>query len=176
MNSQATARAGGHKRKLPYKTEEELNEAVKAVTIRVGGKYTKRGEQRKEVYEDDYEADIVVPEKFAMGHVKLQVNRYIKEKLKGIRARTFEVDTTVAPKPAEGKFKARDFISHQGILDNESAKRLHLERQRKRELERKMREDGTYQPPEFSDTTNYGDDGLPPVVNEREAFASEGGE
>lgn len=157
------ARAGKPRRKLPYLTEEELNAPIKAVTIRVVGKYTKRAEQRKEVYEDDYEADIVVPERYAMGHVKLGINRYVKEKLKGIRARTFEVDATVEAVPAEGKFRRRDFFSHQGLLDNASAKRLYDERMAKRRAEREAEEDPDYVPPPFQDTTSYGDDGLPPL-------------
>lgn len=151
------------KRKLPYLTEEELNQSVKAVTIRVVGKYTKRAEQRKEVYEDDYEADIDVPEKYAMGHVKLGINRYVKAVLKGIRARTFEVDSSVPAKPSEKKYKRRDFFSHQGLLDNQSAKRIYDERMAKRRAEREAEEDENYVPPSFQDTTRYGDDGLPPL-------------
>lgn len=157
---------GGHKRPLPYLTEEQLNAATKALKIRVTGSYTKRAEHRKEVYEDHYEADIIVPEKWNMGHVKLATNRHIKKELKGIRARTFEVDGSVDPKPAEGKFKAKDFMSHQGILDNESAKRMYLEKRAKALAEQDAKENGSWVPPEISDTTHYGDDGLPPLVRQ----------
>lgn len=154
------------KRKLPYLTPEDLNAPIKAVIIRVVGSYTKRGEQRKEVYEDHYEADIEVPAKYNMGHVKLGINRHIKKELHGIRARTFAVDTDVAPKPVTEPRKVRNFISDQGMLDNDAAKRQYDAKVAKARAEREARESGTWAPPAFSDTTNYDEYGMPPVVKE----------
>lgn len=165
MQNQNAARTAP-KRKLPYLTEEDLNAPVKAVLIKVYGKYTKRGEQRKDVYEDDYEAEIEVPARYAMGHVKLGINRYIKKELKGIRARTFEVDTSFNPVPVKEKRIVKDFMSQQGLMDNDSVKRLYHERLQRARLEQQAKQDGTWVPPAFSDTTNYGDDGLPPLARE----------
>lgn len=152
------------KRKLPFLTDEDLNAPVKAMIIRVVGSYTKRGEQRKDVYEDEYEADIVVPEVYNMGHVKLGINRHVKTVLKGIRARTYVVDHDVEPKPADKPYKVKDFLSHQGLMDNESLKREYLNKVKAAQARREAEEAGEYVPPAFADETQYGRDGLPPLV------------
>ncbi len=153
-------------RKLPYLTEEELNAPIKAVKIKVIGSFTKRGEQRKEVYEDHYEAEIEVPAKYSMGHVKLGINRYVRKELHGIRARTFEVDTEFKPVQVEGRRRVKDFMSQQGLLDNESAKKLHKEKQSRLRQEQEARADGTWVPPAFQDTTLYDENGMAPLVKE----------
>ena len=159
-----TNRTAQPKRKLPYLTEDDLNAPVKAMIIRVVGSYTKRGEQRKDVYEDDYEADIVVPESYNMGHVKLGINRYVKKELKGIRARTFNIDHDVEPRPADKPYRARDFISQQGLMDNESLTLEYVNKVKAAQARREAEESGNYAPPAFSDDTQYGRDGLPPVI------------
>ncbi len=114
---------------LPYLTDAELNAPVKAVEIKIWGSYTKRGENRKDVYEDHYEAVVVVPAQYDMGHVKLMANRLVKRELHGIRARTWNVDKSVKPtayKPPEGTtLRRRDFMSDMALNDNERAKQEH---------------------------------------------------
>lgn len=156
-------RAAPPKHNLPYFTEQDLEAPIKTVLVRVEGKYTKRSDQRKEVYEDDYEADIEVPAKWQMGHVKLGVNRYIKKELKGIRARTYEVNPDVDPVPQEKTRPRKYFMSQQGIMDNESKKRLYHEAQERRRRIDEDKRSGHYAPPPFEDTTDYGEDGLPPL-------------
>jgi len=150
------------KRKLPYLTEDDLNSPVKSIVIAIEGSYTKRGEQRKDVYEDSYQAEVIVPEKYNMGHVKLAADRHVKNVLKGIRARTYNIDRDVEPKPADKQYKVKDFMSHQGLLDNDSLKRDYEIKQAKRRAQREAAEAG-FAPPQFSDDTDYGDDGLPPL-------------
>lgn len=132
-------------KKLPYMTEEELNEKVQTVKIRVTGEYFKRGEHRQDVYEEPYEAEIVVPKLYNMGHVKLMANRYIKDirnKLNGVRVRTFYVDTDFVPTPyTEKEFRVRDFISDEGLSFNEREKTNHLERLERKRLQQEA-EDG----------------------------------
>ena len=57
------------KRKIPYLTEDDLNPPVKSIVIAIEGSYTKRGEQRKDVYEDSYQAEVIVPEKYNMEQI-----------------------------------------------------------------------------------------------------------
>lgn len=125
-------------KKLPYLTEEQLNEDVPVVKIRVTGEYFKRGEHRQDVYEEPYEAEIVVPKLYNMGHVKLMSNRYVKDiknKLNGVRVRTFYIDTDFVPQAfTEKKYRVRDFISDEGLSFNERERTNHLERiERKRQ-------------------------------------------
>jgi hypothetical protein len=149
------------KRQLPYLTEEDLNANISAVKIRITGSYTKRGDQRKEVFEEAYELDVEVPEKYNIGHVKLAANRAIKKDLKGIRARTWMVDHDIPPVPVKEKRKVRDFMSTQGLMDNESAKRDYEIKRAEKQAVREAKENGEYAPPKFSDETEYGTDGLP---------------
>ena len=138
------------KKKLPFLTEDELNVNVPAVKIRVSGEYFKRGEHRNDVYEEQYEAEIIVPKLFNMGHVKLMANRYVKDaknKLKGVRVRTFYVDASFEPVPyTEKKFTVRNFISDMGLADNERNKQNYLDKiKRKREI-MEAEESGEFEP------------------------------
>lgn len=117
------------KKKLPYLTDEELNAPISAVKIRVTGEYFKRGEHRNDVYEESYEAEIVVPTKYNIGQVKLQASRYVKKELKGVRVRTFFIDSDFKPEPVtDKKYVVKDFMSDMGLDDNARQKKLYLER------------------------------------------------
>lgn len=117
------------KKKLPYLTDEELSAPVAVVKIHVTGDFFKRGENRNDVFEDNYEADIIVPAKYNVGHVKLQASRYVKKELKGVRVRTFFVDTDYPPEPfTENKFTVKDFMSDMGIQDNERTKQIYMDK------------------------------------------------
>lgn len=154
------------KKKLPYLTEEDLNTRIKCVKITIYGDYTKRGDQRKEVFTEDYEVEIVVPKSWNMGHVKLLAQRHVRNELKGIRVRTFNVKEGVEPvelPPEEQNYRRRDFISQQGIMDNASRKREYDLKQEQRRKRIEAEEDGDAAPPAFSDDTDYGSDGLPPM-------------
>lgn len=151
--------------KLPYLTQKQLDAPVKAVKIKVSGSFTKRGENRKDVYEDRYEAEILVPENWNMGHVKLMVNRHVKNELKGIRARTYDVNKKFKAVPVEETFQARDFMSSQTLIDNDSAKREYKRKIEAAQERQRQIEAGTYAPPQFEDTTFYDADGLPRVVD-----------
>lgn len=150
MSELMRAKARKPKAKIPYLTEEDLNEKVDAVTIKISGEYFKRGEHRQDVYEEPYSAIIIVPKNFNMGHVKLQANRYVKDyknKLNGVRIRTFFVDTDFVPKPyTEKEFKARDFISDMGLADNERIKQSYLDRLERKRIQREMEDDPNYEP------------------------------
>ena len=121
MNYAPQKRTKVARRHLPYQTEEELNELVPVVKIKVAGTYYKNGERHGEVFETHYEIEIVVPQKFDLGHVKLQANRYLKlpqNKMGGVRVRTWEIDATFPPEPHKEKnpktnqpYKVRDFYS-----------------------------------------------------------------
>lgn len=151
MNAPSRRLAQKPKKKLPYLTDEELNAKVATVKIQVSGEYFKRGEHRQDVYEEQYTADIVVPKLFNMGHVKLQTNRYVKDpknKLNGVRVRTFNVDADFAPEPyTEKEYRAKDFISDMGLADNERSKQSHLDRLERKRIQREMEEDPDYAPP-----------------------------
>lgn len=142
-----------------YLTEEELDRAISVVKVKVYGSYTKRGSTRKEVVEDQYEADLEVPENFNMGHIKLAVNRHVKKQLKGIRARTYYRDEDSEPQPVENKRRVRDFISERGMRDNDRAKREYQREVQKRKAEADALASGIA--PAFADDTQYGNDGLP---------------
>ena len=117
------------KKKLPYLTEEELNAPISAVKIRITGEYFKRGEHRNDVYEESYEADIIVPKVWNVGQVKLQASRYVKKELRGVSVRTFFVDSEVAPEPVtDKKYYAKDFLSDRGIQDNERTKQMYMDK------------------------------------------------
>lgn len=146
--------------KLPYLTEADLCAAVDVYTLTVEGKYTKRGEQRKEVYEDDYVVDIEVPKNWNMGHVKLGANRYIKNELKGIRARTFLIDESSLTK-SSAKKKVRDFMSAQSLIDNETRKKDY-ERMLEQRRARTASNDSGMLP---FDNTNYDENGLPVAID-----------
>lgn len=141
-----------------FKTEDELNQPIDCLIVSVYGQYTTRGEHRKEVIEKHYEAEIEVPANFNKGHVKLGVNRYVRKKLHGIRARTFHVNDEVEPKKAEHRRRVRDFMSDKGIRDNERAKKEYMREMKKRKEEaEQMAADGMMP----FDQTEYGPDGLP---------------
>lgn len=139
------------KKNLGFLTEEELDAPCEAVTIRVVGEYYKRGEHRQDVYEEQYEADIVVPKMYNMGHVKLMVNRHVKDiksGMNGIRVRTFNVDASVAPKPyTEKKYRVRDFMSDMGLQENKLARESHMKKLERKRIQREMEEDPNYVPP-----------------------------
>jgi hypothetical protein len=141
-----------------HKTEEELNAPVNVVEIFVSFSFTKRGEHRKEVVESHAEAWLEVPEKFNRGHIKLAANRHVKNKLHGIRVREFHEDPEQVKK-CEHKRKVRDFMSWQGIRDNETMKREYDREMAKRKAEADSMAAGIA--PEFQDETQYGADGLP---------------
>jgi len=136
------------KKKLPFLTDEDLAAPCKAVKIRIFGEYFKRGDHRNEVYEEEYEATIVVPAAFMPGHVKLMANRYVKDirnKLNGIRARTFYVDTEVAPEPVTDKeYRVRDFMSEMSLDDNRRARERYEEQQQAERAQREAMEDPNY--------------------------------
>lgn len=142
-----------------YLTEEELDRAISVVKVKVYGSYTKRGATRKEIVEDQYEADVEVPADFNVGHIKLAVNRHVKKQLKGIRARTYYRDEDSEPQPVEHKRRVRDFISERGMRDNERAKRDYQREMQKRKAESDALAAGIA--PAFADDTEYGRDGLP---------------
>jgi hypothetical protein len=143
-----------------HKTEEELDATIEVVTITVYGEYTKRGQHRKEVVTEDYEFDVEVPKDYNVGHVKLAVNRHVRRKLKGIRARTYHVDQTVDPKPVEHKRRVRDFISERGMRTNLRQKRDYDREMAKRKAEADHMAAGQV-PSSYVDDSEYGTDGLP---------------
>ncbi len=131
------------KKKLPYLTEEELNAIVPAVKIRVSGEYFKRGEHQNDVYETSYDAEIVVPAKYNIGQVKLQASRHVKKELRGIRVRTFFIDTDFKPEPVEDKkYKVRDFISDMGMQENERQKQIYMDKIARKRASEEAGEDG----------------------------------
>lgn len=145
--------------KRKHLTEEELNAPIEVVTVRIWGDYTKRGEHRKEIITGDYDAEVEVPKGFNRGHVKLAANRYVKNELKGIRARHFHYDAEEAPKPVAHKRKVKDFMSWQGLRDNETMKREFEREIARRKAEADQMAAGI--PPQFVDDSQYGADGLP---------------
>lgn len=146
--------------KRKHLTEEELNAPVGVVTVRIWGDYTKRGEHRKEIITGDYDAEVEVPEKFNRGHLKLAANRYIKNTLRGIRARHVYFEPEEKPKPLEHKRRVKDFMSSQGLRDNESMKREYDRDMEKRRAEAEQMAAGIA-PNEVVDGSLYGADGLP---------------
>jgi hypothetical protein len=143
-----------------YLTEEELDRTVNVLKIMVSGQYTLRGEHRKEVIENHYDAEIEVPEGYNLGHVKLGINRYIRKELHGIRARTFAVDHDIEPVLLPHKRRVRDFMSDKGLRDNERLKREYAREKLQRKQEAEMIAAG-HAPSELIDDSQYGADGLP---------------
>lgn len=136
------------KKKLPYLTEEDLNTQISAVKIKITGKFFVRGDHRGDVYVKDYEAEIVVPKTFNMGHVKLQSNRYVKKNLNGVRVRTFNVDTDFTPEPiTDKKYFVKDFISDMGIQDNIRNRENYLQAIERKRRMAELQEDPDYTPP-----------------------------
>lgn len=145
--------------KRKHKTEEELNAPVSVVKIRIHGEYTCRGEHRKEVIAKHFEAEVEVPIGFDKGHIKLAANRHIKNELKGIRARTCYHDESFKPVPVEHKRRVKDFMSYQGLMDNNSMKREYDKEIAARKAEADAMAEGIA--PAFADDSQYGADGLP---------------
>jgi len=144
-----------------HKTETELNSPVSVVKVKVYGKYTKRGEHRKEVVESDYEAIVEVPATFNKGDLKLASNRYIRKDLKGIRVRTFYFDEEHKPEPLKHKRRTRDFMSEKGIRDNERLKRNYDRAVEQRNAEASNLANG-HAPQGLMDNTQYSSDGQLP--------------
>ena len=140
-------------------TEEELNQEVPVVLVHCWGDYTKRGEHRKEVITGDYEAELEVPKNYNVGDLKLAANRYVKDKLRGIRVRHVYYDKEAAAKPTDVKHTRKYFKSTQGLMDNESLKREYDKEVARRRKEATDMADGIL--PAFADDTRYGEDGLP---------------
>ncbi len=143
-----------------HKTEDELNAAVAVVSVHVYGKYTKRGEHRKEVVEADFKAKVEVPAGFNKGDLKLASNRHVRQVLKGIRVRTFYLDEEVRPEPLDHPRRVRDFMSDKGIRDNDRQKRNYDRQLANRKAEMDAMAAG--QAPQFIDGTQYQGDGLMP--------------
>lgn len=154
-------------KKRPYLTEKELNAPVDALKIKIYGKWTHRAKHsKKEVHEDHFDAFIDVPVGYHLGHIKLMANRYIKKELKGIRAKEYFEDKSVPPVPSDrNDYRVRDFMSDMTIEDNRMAREDYkkaVERARQR-AEDQASDD--YMPPPIEDTTEYGPDGLPKLLN-----------
>jgi hypothetical protein len=139
--------------------EKELEASIKVVTVRIWGDYTKRGEHRKEVITGEYDAEVEVPHNFNRGHLKLAANRYVKNELRGIRARHVHYDPSEKPKPVEHQRRVKDFMSWQGLRDNDAMKREYDRDMAKRKAEAEQMANGIA--PAFLDETHYGTDGLP---------------
>lgn len=152
-----------------HKTQEELSAPIKALTIKVYGTYTCRGDTRKEVIQRDFEEEIIVPEGFHPGHVKLCTNRMVRKKLKGIRAREIFVDDEFTPKPVEQTFKVRDFMSDKGIRDNERLKKEYDREIEKRQREMEAQQNGGAVP-QFIDNTRYDSDGSMPFAGSHKDY------
>lgn len=140
-------------------TEQELDAAVEVIKIRVWGDYTYRGEHRKEVIVGNYDAMLEVPKKFNKGHIKLAANRHIKNDMKGIRARHCYHDEEKT-EPVPHKRRVRDFMSWQGLRDNDSLKREYDREMSKRKAEADQMLNGVA-PQGVQDDSMYGADGLP---------------
>lgn len=154
------------KKQYPYLTDEDLATQIAVVKIKIHGEYFKRGEHRNEVYEEAYEAEIIVPKSFNMGHVKLQANRHVKRHMNGVRVRTFYVDTDFTPEPvSDKKYTVKDFISDMGLQDNNRNKENYIQAIERRRQQEELRNDPEYTPSfgVFEDNTKYGRDGLPPL-------------
>ncbi len=149
-----------------FLTDDELEKPIDVVLISVWGKYTLRGEHRKEVIEKSFAFEVEVPKQFNLGHVKLSVNRHIRRVLGGIRAREFHVDDRKPVKPiTEHRRRVKDFISDNGLAENEHAKRRYLQAMENRKKEADMMANG--QLPSFIDSSQYGQDGSLPVNTDK---------
>lgn len=145
-----------------FLTDEELDSTIEVYLVAVYGKYTCRGENRKEVIERDFDdVKVEVPAGFNKGHVKLAINRHVRRELKGIRVRIWHIDDRQKPEKAAHARRVRDFMSDKGMRDNDRAKREYMREMEKRKSQADALAAG--QIPSFLDTTNYGSDGLPPV-------------
>lgn len=144
-----------------HKTENELNAAVAVVKVGVYGKYTKRGDHRKEVIEADFEAIVEVPATFNKGHLKLVANRYVRKTLKGIRVRTFYLDEEVQVEKLDHKRRVRDFMSDKGLRDNNRLHRTYDRAIAQRQAEANSLAGGIA-PSGLTDNTQYSGDGLMP--------------
>jgi hypothetical protein len=164
VNERQSPRARQQTRKLPYLTNNDLDAKIDAVTIRVYGTFTKRDSGRKDVCQDDFECDLDVPKGYNMGQVKCAASKYIKKELKGIRLRTFHIDSNEKEKPCDKKYRVRDFISEQGLRDNNSLK---IEHDTKLALRRAKEEseDGQFELGAPIDDTNYDANGLPKLTD-----------
>lgn len=141
-----------------YLTEQQLDEKINVTLINVYGNFTKRGEHRNDILEESFEGEVIVPEKFNMGHVKLACNNFVVKKLQGIRVREFFVDSSKPPKPLEKKMRVRDFMSERGLRDNRRLKKEYDKEMAERRAARQK--DGV---DEINDTSEYDEDGLPKV-------------
>jgi tRNA U54 and U55 pseudouridine synthase Pus10 len=159
---------------INFLTEQQLDAPCQAVTITIFGSYTKRGEQRKDVYEDQYSAEVEVPKNFNTGHIKLAANRYVRNELRGIRARTFILNTKFKPKAVKEPRQVRDFFSAQGLIDNESLRRdYEAARGRQMAVAAHGRE-APMPSPDFGvayDTSQYDENGLP-AFNDSVSFSA----
>lgn len=161
--SKPPARAAA-KRKYPFITQEELNKPIPCVKIAVHGSLIKRGEYRRdETYEDDYEGFVVVPKDYNPGQVKLQTNRMVKAEKLGIRIRTFYVTQGQTPIDVD-PLPLRTFMSDQGLAENQHQKEIWLANQQKRKQLKEMEDNGEAVPLPLLDDSNFGTDGLPPLV------------
>jgi len=144
-----------------HKTEKELNAPVSVVKISIYGKYTKRGEHRKEIVEADFNEMMEVPVGFNKGHMKLAANRYVRKVLKGIRVRTFYHDAEVQAEKVGHKRRVVDFMSEKGVRDNTRLKRTYDLAVTQRNAEAQKLDSGIV-PQGLTDNTQYTEDGQLP--------------
>lgn len=145
-------------------TERDLNQKVKLISIMVSGQYLARIDERRKTSRP-YKVEVLVPEKFTKSDIKRQTPKTLLEhKDFGdfVAIRTYDEDRKTIKK-TDKSIARRELYS---LRELQRFEKLRAEEDRERKLEmgeRKVKNRGGVL---VGDTSEYGDDGLPPVVND----------
>lgn len=138
-------------------TEKDLDAKVKLVEIEVYGEYIARIDDKRKTSKR-YEIKVLVPEGFNLSDIKrLTPKALMKSPDHGdfVTMRTFE-RIEKAPKKTDATIKRRDLYTMQELS---RFKKVRAEILKSQKDEKSARHSGG-----AMDTTEYGDDGLPPLV------------
>lgn len=150
-------------------SEKDLDQKVKLVSIRVTGEYI-ANIGNKQTISKHYEIDVLVPERYLGSDVKRQTPKTLqssKEFPDFLFMRTWNVEGQ--PKKTEKTATRRSLMSARELVRLQKFRREALQEQKSEAARRGMRNDGGVR---IGDTTDYGKNGLPPLVEPQ--FAGEG--
>lgn len=137
-------------------TDSDLKKQVSLVEIEVSGEYIARIDEKRRTTRS-YKIKVLVPQGYNKGDIKRLTPRQLMKDKEGdfIALRTFE--ETGGPKKTEKKAALSTLYS-----SRELARFSKLNGEFKKERDRESDERR-----QLGDTSQYGNDGLPPVINDR---------
>jgi len=144
-------------------SEKDLDAKVKLVEIEVFGEYIARIDDKRRTSKR-YEVKVLVPETFTLSDIKrLTPKTLMTHPAYGdfLTMRTFE-KTDKNPRKTDETIKRRDLYNLRELERFKKIRKEVLKAQKEEQGARGVRRDSGVM---VGDTSEYGDDGLPPVIN-----------